>query len=99
MAQSHGGIHAAAMGGIWQDVVRGFGGLRFGENQIDLNPLLPTEWSDLSFPFVYHGGDFRVHIDQESWELHCLQPPHPPDIKINGQTYTLTQGQIICQDL
>ena len=65
MLASQGGIHAAAMGGIWQDVVLGFGGLHIQNDKITLNPNLPSAWESLAFPFVYRGNRFRCEICQD----------------------------------
>ncbi len=43
------GIHAAAAGGAWQTVVKGFGGLTLKSDRLVLNPWLPARWRHLSF--------------------------------------------------
>jgi len=43
------GIHAAAVGGTWQAVIYGFGGLSIKSDRLALNPWLPKKWRSLSF--------------------------------------------------
>lgn len=43
------GIHAASVGGSWQTVIHGFGGLTLKSDRIVLNPWLPKKWEHLAF--------------------------------------------------
>jgi hypothetical glycosyl hydrolase len=63
---SNTGIHAASMGGIWMMVVFGFGGLFNNEGELELNPLLPDEWTKLSFSIFWRGQKIRFEITKDS---------------------------------
>ncbi|WP_207208037.1 glycoside hydrolase family 65 protein [Xylanivirga thermophila] len=65
MKSSDMGIHSAAMGGIWQCVVMGFGGVRIVGDDLYISPRLPKEWSDISFPLVWRGNPMRVTVSQD----------------------------------
>ena len=52
---STGGIHAAALGGLWQAAVFGFAGLRLTENGPEHHPQLPANWRNLSMRFSWRG--------------------------------------------
>jgi hypothetical glycosyl hydrolase len=54
------GLHAAALGAVWQMTIPGFMGLRVREDHLYLQPAPPANWSKVSFPLSYRG-----------WELHC----------------------------
>ena len=55
MGNSAGGVHAAALGGLWQAAVLGFAGLRFcGERPEHRANLLPR-WRSLSMRFHWRG--------------------------------------------
>ena len=56
MGNAAGGIHAGALGGLWQAAVLGFAGLRFcGESPDEHRPNLPPSWYSLSMRFQWRG--------------------------------------------
>jgi kojibiose phosphorylase len=55
-----GGVHAAALGGLWQAAVFGFAGLRLGEDGPQLDPRLPPQWRELSFRIRWRGKDYAL---------------------------------------
>jgi hypothetical glycosyl hydrolase len=63
---SNTGVHAASMGGIWMMVVLGFGGVFNNEGKLELNPLLPDEWSKLSFSIWWQGKKLYIDITKAS---------------------------------
>ena len=56
------GIHAAAVGGTWQTVVRGFGGLTLKSDRIVLKPWLPKRWRRLLFGVHWRDRIIRLEI-------------------------------------
>ncbi|MBL3715799.1 glycoside hydrolase family 65 protein [Lactococcus garvieae] len=62
MKSSDPGIHAASLGGIWQMVVFGYGGVRMIEGELRIEPNLPQAWSHLSYGFDYQGQAISVEI-------------------------------------
>lgn len=59
------GIHAAAMGGIWQCIVLGFAGLSVKDGCLAMEPHLPESWRSVSFSFVWKGERFEITVDHE----------------------------------
>ncbi len=59
-----GGVHAAALGGLWQAAVFGFAGLRLGEDGPRLDPKLPPGWDELSFRIRWRGKDYALSTSQ-----------------------------------
>jgi len=55
MGNSAGGIHAGALGGLWQAAVFGFAGLRLTEDGPEHHPNLPASWRSLSMRFQWRG--------------------------------------------
>ncbi len=55
MGNAAGGIHAAALGGLWQAAVFGFAGLTFGGGRPDHHANLPSNWRSLSMRFQWRG--------------------------------------------
>jgi kojibiose phosphorylase len=69
MGNAAAGVHAAAMGGLWQAAVFGFGGLSLAEDGLILRPHLPVEWSGLCFTVQYHDQSLRVRIEPRAVEI------------------------------
>ncbi|NLO85123.1 MAG: glycoside hydrolase family 65 protein [Clostridiales bacterium] len=68
------GIHAAAMGGIWQCVVMGFGGVEVKDGQLLLAPALPKAWDELSFQITYQGIDVKIAVRAEQLRVSVSKP-------------------------
>lgn len=64
MGNAAGGVHGAALGGLWQAAVFGFAGLRFGERGPELDPQLPAGWRALRFPVCWRGRRYRMSTDE-----------------------------------
>ncbi len=63
---SAGGIHAAALGGLWQAAVFGFAGLRLGDDGPQLDPKLPAGWRELSFRIRWRGKDYPLSVSAQA---------------------------------
>ena len=50
-----GGIHAGALGGLWQATVLGFAGLSLGGNKPEHRSNLPPNWRSLSMRYQWRG--------------------------------------------
>ena len=55
MGNAAGGIHAAALGGLWQAVVLGFAGLHLGGERPEHRTNLPPNWRRLSMRIQWRG--------------------------------------------
>ena len=93
MTTSDAGIHTAAMGGIWQCVVMGFGGLRLSDHGLRITPKLPKNWKSLSFTIQYQGETVKV---TESWDediqkivVENMTGRHPVNLYIGDKQITV----------
>ena len=59
-----GGLHLATMGGLWQALAFGFGGIRPRGDALVVDPRLPTEWNALEFALRFRGRPLRLRIDR-----------------------------------
>jgi trehalose/maltose hydrolase-like predicted phosphorylase len=59
-----GGIHIAALGGIWMTAVLGFAGVSLRHDGIALDPQLPPNWRSLAFGVQWRGRSLKIRIDQ-----------------------------------
>lgn len=65
MKSSNDGIHSASIGGIWQCIVYGFGGVRMLNGELRIEPKLPEKWSSLSFEILWHGQRLQISVDKK----------------------------------
>lgn len=65
MKTSDHGIHAASLGGVWQCIVNGFGGVRMVAGKLRIEPNLPESWAELQFPIFWHGDRLIVSVTKE----------------------------------
>lgn len=65
MLSSNEGIHSASLGGIWQMVVFGYGGVRCLNGQLRIEPHLPEEWEQVGFGIVWRGNPLQITVKKE----------------------------------
>lgn len=63
------GIHAAALGGIWQCVVYGFGGVRMSGGRLRIEPKLPKTWDRLAFELTVEGQRLVIEADRSRFTV------------------------------
>lgn len=73
MGNAAGGVHIAALGGMWQAVLFGFSGLSLQENGIAFTPHLPADWKSLRFPLLWRGQKLKVIITPALLEIELLE--------------------------
>lgn len=66
-----GGVHSATLGGMWQALVFGFGGMYAGGDEPRFEPHVPQAWGTLRFSIGWRGRQLQIaahatqaHIDQ-----------------------------------
>lgn len=69
MKTSDHGIHAASLGGIWQCVVNGFGGVRMLNGKLRIQPALPEKWNELQFPIYWKGDRLEVTVKKNQFTV------------------------------
>ena len=62
---SAGGLHLATLGGLWQALVFGFGGIRPGSDALIVDPRLPKDWNALEISLRFRGRPLRLRIDHD----------------------------------
>jgi kojibiose phosphorylase len=63
------GIHAASLGGTWQAVVMGFGGLSLRGGILHLDPHLPRQWRSLACKIAWKGGLLAIKVERNALSL------------------------------
>jgi trehalose/maltose hydrolase-like predicted phosphorylase len=69
-----GGVHLAAMGSLWQAIVRGFGGVRPRLDWLELDPRLPAGWDLLEFRLRFRGAKIRIRVTAAAVEVASDRP-------------------------
>jgi len=81
---SHGntaeGIHAASLGGTWQAVINGFGGVRIRKRTLNFDPVLPKRWQEIGFNINWHGKLLKVSVFHDKVEIY-----YKGSVKQNGK--------------
>ena len=89
-----GGVHIAALGGIWLMTIFGFAGLSLREDGLALNPKLPTAWRSLAFPIQWRERNLKISIGRASQTIEAtLEQGEPLTIEVNGVPHTLSRDQ------
>jgi trehalose/maltose hydrolase-like predicted phosphorylase len=60
-----GGVHIAALGGIWMLAVFGFAGLSLRNDGLTIDPRLPAGWRTLTFRVQWRRRSLRISIDPD----------------------------------
>ena len=92
MHSSDQGIHSASMGGVWQSVVLGFGGLKYdmSHQELHINPKLPESWDSLTYQFYYQGNKLEVNVTHDYFKVTNLsQNGENVDFYYQGVKYSL----------
>jgi trehalose/maltose hydrolase-like predicted phosphorylase len=55
-----GGVHIAALGGMWHALLFGFGGMFIGKEGPRFEPHVPEDWRTMRFPVRWRGSQLRV---------------------------------------
>ncbi len=66
MGNAAGGIHAGALGGLWQAAVFGFAGLRIGKDGPEHHANLPPSWRSLSMCFQWRGQRHELTLPESA---------------------------------
>jgi trehalose/maltose hydrolase-like predicted phosphorylase/beta-phosphoglucomutase-like phosphatase (HAD superfamily) len=80
-----GGVRIAGLGGIWQAVVMGFGGLNLTGGLPRLDPHLPSDWQSLAFKIFWRGSEIAFHITHDDVKATLVSGP-PVEICVSGKT-------------
>lgn len=84
------GLHAASLGGIWQAVVNGFGGVRItADGRLRVSPRMSPSWAGLRFPMAYRGRALRVEVSDSRLAIRAVSEGEGPfEVECDGTLYT-----------
>ena len=91
---SAGGIHIAALGGLWQVAILGFVGVASQGSTLSFDPQLPADWRSLGFGLQWRGRRLRVRIEESGRILNVtLEAGESLTILVNGESHELHLGR------
>jgi trehalose/maltose hydrolase-like predicted phosphorylase len=91
-----GGVHIAALGGIWLTAVFGFAGLSLHSDGIAVNPQLPANWRSLGFSLQWRSRRLKIRIEQAKQHLEAtLEAGEPMMLVVSGEPHDLRSDQTL----
>ncbi|MCK4750831.1 MAG: glycoside hydrolase family 65 protein, partial [Bacteroidales bacterium] len=94
MKSSDEGIHAASLGGIWQIVACGFGGLRMVGGKLRIDPSLPDQVKSVTYPVRWKGTPLEVNVSDGSVSV-SNNGIETVEITVQGKEYSVKPGRWI----
>jgi trehalose/maltose hydrolase-like predicted phosphorylase len=83
---SAGGVHIAALGGIWMLAVLGLAGLSLRGDGVSVDPHLPTGWDTVAFSFQWRSRRVKISIDRTERRLIAtLEAGEPMTLFVGGK--------------
>jgi trehalose/maltose hydrolase-like predicted phosphorylase len=93
---SDGGVHIAALGGMWMLAVFGFGGVSLRDNAIAIDPQLPAAWRSLVFKIQWRHRHLRIRIDQDKQVVEAtLEAGEPMTLVVGGEAHQVHQQAVL----
>ncbi|HWT73344.1 MAG TPA: glycosyl hydrolase family 65 protein [Mobilitalea sp.] len=89
MKTSDDGIHTASIGGIWQSVIYGFGGIRMLNGKLRIEPKLPKTWKSLGYSICWKGQTIKVNVFKDRLYIENLTEETVIEFVAYGKAYKL----------
>lgn len=86
------GLHITSMAGTWMSVVQGFGGMHITKEQLNFEPLLPQQWSELKFRILWRGSVLNIEIKHGTFSIENTADT-ASKFHLKGIPYTVEAGQ------
>jgi hypothetical glycosyl hydrolase len=92
MKSSDEGIHAASLGGVWQIIACGFGGLRMVGGKLRIDPRLPDQIKSFTYPISWKGNPLRIKVSNAGVTIHN-RGTAAIDLLVKDREFTLHPGE------
>jgi len=90
------GIHAGVMGSTVLFVIQSLAGIRFREERLSVDPVLPEGWKKLEFNFAFRKKYYIFAIFQGRMVVKVESIENQPvEIEIQGNIHKLLPGGIV----
>ncbi|WP_158927577.1 glycoside hydrolase family 65 protein [Acidisphaera sp. S103] len=92
-AATDGGVHIAALGGLWMLAVFGFAGLSWRDDGLAIDPQLPKEWRSLKFRVQWRQRSLVLSIDPGQQTVEAIvESGDPMALFVGGQPNQISSG-------
>jgi trehalose/maltose hydrolase-like predicted phosphorylase len=92
---SAGGVHIAALGGLWQVAILGFAGVSEQAGTLSIDPRLPAEWHSLRFCLQWRGCKLTIRVEKSGFIVNvALEAGEKVDILLRGERHELRPGRM-----
>ena len=91
---SHEGIHAASLGGVWQSVINGFAGVKIERRVLSFDPKMPKSWRNIQFSLLWKGALLRIVVTNN--EVHIKvesKLKKKIGVKVFNKNHSLSRGK------
>jgi trehalose/maltose hydrolase-like predicted phosphorylase len=91
-----GGVHIAALGGIWLTAVFGFAGLSMHGDALAFDPQLPESWRSLGFRLQWRSRLLKIRIEQTKQSLEVtLETGEPMTLFVSDERHELCRDHML----
>ncbi|NIZ27234.1 glycoside hydrolase family 65 protein, partial [Escherichia coli] len=73
--------------------IQGFAGVSVRDGELNLNPALPVQWQQLSFPLFWQGCELQVTLDAQRI---AIRTSAPVSLRLNGQLISVAEESVFC---
>ena len=73
--------------------IQGFAGVSVRNGELHLNPALPEQWQQLSFPLFWQGCELQVILDAQRI---AIRTSAPVSLRLNGQLISVAEESVFC---
>ena len=102
LADIHGnggdGVHLASVGGVWMNLIYGFGGLRDYDGRLTFDPHLPAEWPSLDFSLTVENRVLDVGLTHDRLEF-ALRDGNDLAVWVRDEEIKLVSGETTTVEL
>jgi trehalose/maltose hydrolase-like predicted phosphorylase len=91
-----GGVHIAALGGIWLTAVFGFAGLSMHGDALAFDPQLPESWRSLGFRLQWRSRLLKIRMEQTKQSLEVtLETGEPMTLFVSDERHELCRDHML----
>jgi trehalose/maltose hydrolase-like predicted phosphorylase len=91
-----GGVHIAALGGIWLTAVFGFAGVSLLSDGLAVDPRLPATWRSLGISLQWRGRRLKIGIEQAGQVVQAtLEGGEPMTLTVSGEPHELRRDKTL----
>lgn len=88
------GLHAAAMGGIYNCLIQGFAGVSADDGALYITHHLPKGWKKMEFVVMYKGCRLEIRVSHDKVDIYKTgDTSYPLCISINNNIMTMEANQ------